>query len=213
MSVDSEVAASILSPLSARCLLACGLQLAVAYVLAQRLGARCSSTDRWVLVWLCYDAIVHFTLTWRWTRRLLRFLYHAHFTVNIFTKNWKEYGKADKRWLYSDPTIVSIELLTVIFVGLLAVILIYSILKNTFYRHFLQIALCVCELYGGWMTFCPEWLMGSPSLDTSNWLYFWIYLVFFNGLWIIIPVVLLLQSWFWFQDTYYLQKRPGKKFT
>jgi hypothetical protein len=28
-----------------------------------------------------------------------------------------------------------------------------------------------------WMTFCPEWLTGSPSLDTSNPLYLWVYLV------------------------------------
>ena len=28
-----------------------------------------------------------------------------------------------------------------------------------------------------WMTFCPEWLTGSPNLDTSNVLNFWIYLV------------------------------------
>ncbi|XP_028646313.1 emopamil-binding protein-like [Erpetoichthys calabaricus] len=211
MSVDSEVAASILSPLSARCLLACGLQLALAYVLAQRLGARCSSTDRWVLLWLCYDAIVHITLEGPFV--YLSLVSTVATSDNLLAELWKEYGKADKRWLYSDPTIVSIELLTVIFVGLLAVILIYSIIKDTFYRHFLQIALCVCELYGGWMTFCPEWLMGSPSLDTSNWLYFWIYLVFFNGLWIVIPVLLLLQSWFWFQDAYYLQKRPGKKYS
>ncbi len=27
------------------------------------------------------------------------------------------------------------------------------------------------------MTFCPEWLTGSPSLDTSNALYLWVYLV------------------------------------
>lgn len=45
------------------------------------------------------------------------------------------------------------------------------------------------------MTFCPEWLMGSPNLQTSNWLYFWVYLVFFNGLWVVFPLLLLLQSW------------------
>lgn len=28
-----------------------------------------------------------------------------------------------------------------------------------------------------WMTFCPEWLTGSPNLDTSNALYLWVYLV------------------------------------
>ena len=27
------------------------------------------------------------------------------------------------------------------------------------------------ELYGGFMTFAPEWLTGSPNLDTSNWMY------------------------------------------
>ena len=26
------------------------------------------------------------------------------------------------------------------------------------------------------MTFCPEWLIGSPALDTSNALYLWVYL-------------------------------------
>lgn len=27
------------------------------------------------------------------------------------------------------------------------------------------------------MTFCPDWLIGSPNLNTSNWLYLWVYLV------------------------------------
>ena len=27
------------------------------------------------------------------------------------------------------------------------------------------------------MTFCPEWVTGSPNLDTSNVLDFWVYLV------------------------------------
>jgi len=27
------------------------------------------------------------------------------------------------------------------------------------------------------MTFCPEWITGSPNLDTSNVLDFWVYLV------------------------------------
>lgn len=81
------------------------------------------------------------------------------------------------------------------------------------YRHFWQIVLCVCELYGGtgmtdvefiqavlpltagWMTFCPEWLTGNHNLDTSSPIYLWLYLVFFNGLWVIIPGLLLLQSY------------------
>ena len=27
------------------------------------------------------------------------------------------------------------------------------------------------------MTFCPEWLTGSPNLNTSNALYLWVYLL------------------------------------
>lgn len=37
------------------------------------------------------------------------------------------------------------------------------------------------------MTFCPEWLTGNLKLDTSNWMYLWLYLFFFNTLWVWIP--------------------------
>lgn len=43
-------------------LLACAAQLVLGYILAQIWGRKCSVTDRWVLVWLFYDAIVHTTL-------------------------------------------------------------------------------------------------------------------------------------------------------
>ena len=45
------------------------------------------------------------------------------------------------------------------------------------------------------MTFCPEWLTESKNLRTDNFLYLWVYLVFFNGLWVIIPLYMLWQSW------------------
>ncbi|XP_063813120.1 emopamil-binding protein-like isoform X2 [Pseudophryne corroboree] len=124
---------------------------------------------------------------------------------------WKEYGKADERWLHSDPTIVSLEILTVVVDGLLALVLIYAIVKDKYYRHFIQITLCVCELYGGWMTFCPEWLIGSPNLNTSNWLYKWVYLVFFNGIWVVVPVLLLCQSWLDLQKLHVSKRNPAKK--
>ncbi len=37
------------------------------------------------------------------------------------------------------------------------------------------------------MTFCPEWLTGNVNLDGSNFMYLWVYLVFFNMLWVFIP--------------------------
>lgn len=78
-------------------------------------------------------------------------------------------------------------------------------------RHFIQITLCVCELYGGWMTFCPDWLMGSPSLNTSNWLYLWVYLVFFNGVWVVVPGLLLWQSWHVLKSAHHLRLDDSRK--
>nr|XP_033804103.1 emopamil-binding protein-like isoform X4 [Geotrypetes seraphini] len=130
---------------------------------------------------------------------------------SMFASLWKEYGKADARWLHSDPTIVSLEFLTVVLGSLLALILIHAIIKDKYYRHFIQITLCVCELYGGWMTFCPDWLLGCPSLNTSNWLYLWVYLVFFNGIWVVVPALLLCQSWVELRRMHELKVKFGKK--
>ena len=40
------------------------------------------------------------------------------------------------------------------------------------------------------MTFCPEWLTGSPNLDTSNVLYLWVYLVVS----VLLPVPLIIAD-------------------
>jgi hypothetical protein len=62
------------------------------------------------------------------------------------------------------------------------------------------------------MTFVPEWitvscsragspsltlaaLQGSPALRTDHWLYAWLYLAFFNLLWVFIPLWLMWDSY------------------
>lgn len=61
------------------------------------------------------------------------------------------------------------------------------------------------------MTFFPEWLVGSPNLNTESWLYFWVYLLFFNGLWVLIPGLLLWQSWMELKETHYQRVHLEKK--
>ncbi|XP_028834675.1 emopamil-binding protein-like [Denticeps clupeoides] len=191
-------------------LIACGAQFLAGYLFAQIWGKKCSTVDRWVIVWLFYDAIVHVTLEGPFVYMSLVGTVAA--SDSPVAELWKEYGKADERWLHSDPTIVSIELLTVTLDGFLALLLAYAIVKDEHYRHFVQITLCVCELYGGWMTFCPDWLVGSPSLNTSNWLYLWVYLMFFNGIWVVVPGLLLWQSWGALRRSHQFQKdNPQKK--
>ncbi|KAM9328526.1 emopamil-binding protein-like [Pholidichthys leucotaenia] len=189
LSMDSGL--SLVSVVS---LLACGMQLLVAAMLAHRYGGRSSAEDRCVLLWLFYDVIVHLTLEGPFV--YLSVVGTVETSEGALAELWKEYGKADSRWLVSDPTIVSMEILTVILDSMLALMLVHAVLHDKYYRHFLQIVLSVCELYGGWMTFAPDWLLGSPHLDTSNPLHLWVYLVFFNGLWVVVPILLLVQSWF-----------------
>lgn len=46
------------------------------------------------------------------------------------------------------------------------------------------------------MTFAPDILVGSPNLETSNFIFLYIYLIFYNGIWVVVPFLLLYQSWF-----------------
>jgi len=47
------------------------------------------------------------------------------------------------------------------------------------------------------MTFAPEWLTANQNLDTSNFMFLWVYLVFFNTLWVGFP---LYAMWVAFKD-------------
>jgi hypothetical protein len=40
-----------------------------------------------------------------------------------------------------------------------------------------------------------EWLSGSPNLNTSNWMFTWLYLFFFNTLWVWIPLWILYDAY------------------
>lgn len=77
------------------------------------------------------------------------FNYYPAASNYFATLTGQEYGKADYRWLVADPGIVSLEILTVVVDGALCLLLIYAILTDKPWRHFVQISLCVCELYGG----------------------------------------------------------------
>lgn len=107
----------------------------------------------------------------------------AHGT-NAAARLWQEYARADARWGVADATVVSLELLTVFVAGPLAVYVCALIRRACKARDagrggkgeegklwFWATVLATGELYGGFMTFAPEWLSGCPSLDTGNWLY------------------------------------------
>ncbi len=141
-------------------------------------------------------------------------LYGSQYGTSPTAKLWQEYAKADKRWGGADLTVISLELLTVFAAGPLAAYLCELIRRRNSGGQlwFWASVLATGELYGGkisdlqaghgasglmslgFMTFAPEWLSGNPNLDTSNFMYLWVYLIFFNSLWVWFPFWVLYEA-------------------
>jgi len=166
-----------------------------AFIFSLLAPSHVSTADRLLVIWLVYDVLTHVIMEGS-------FVYYS--LVSTVSKShgplaelWKEYTRADHRWGVSDPTIVSLELVTVFFVSFLCILVILGIFTKRADRHYLQIILCTCELYGGCMTFFPEWLSNNINLAGIDqpFLHFF-YLWFFNGLWVVIPLIMLYQSYY-----------------
>lgn len=70
------------------------------------------------------------------------------------------------------------EVVTSLVWGPVALLCAYGVYTRAEWRHFWQLVLCVGELYGGWMTFGPDWLTifatGRSELNPhQNWIHFW----------------------------------------
>ncbi|KAL2023901.1 hypothetical protein VTK56DRAFT_678 [Thermocarpiscus australiensis] len=107
---------------------------------------------------------------------------------NPLARLWMVYARADARWAGVDLTVLSIEIITVLFAGSMACLACYDIARKSPRANLVMIILATAEIYGGYMTFMPEWLTGNVNLDTSNFMYKWIFLIFFNGLWVVVPL-------------------------
>ncbi|KAF5367801.1 hypothetical protein D9757_010347 [Collybiopsis confluens] len=173
------------------------------------LSRRATSRDRFTFIWLAFDAMIHFTYEGS-------FLYLSVFgrTVNSssgpLAQMWREYAAADFRWGTADPTVVSLEILTVLGAGPMCCYILKQLVNDDPARHYWIVVLSTAEIYGGWMTFCPEWLTGSPNLDTSNWLFLWVYLVFMNVIWVVIPLWLMYDSYHHIASAVRLNRASGK---
>ncbi|KAE8268454.1 hypothetical protein A4X09_0g3887 [Tilletia walkeri] len=153
-----------------------------------------STKWRVIFCWLAFDGFCHLILEGS-------FLYLSTFgrTVNastsFFAYMWQDYSRADARWGIAEPTVVSLEILTVLGAGPLALYCAYLLSKEDGRYHYWAIVLSTAEIYGGFMTFCPEWLDQNKSLNGSNWVLLYVYLWFMNMVWVVIPFYLLYDSY------------------
>lgn len=139
-----------------------------------------SFPDQVAFVWFVLDAFTHLTIEAAYVYVTMAYGGAKFAPKGSFAAiPWIEYGRADARWAAYDPTTLSIELITVVGAGAGALGMIYAMYTRAAWRHVLQLVLCTAELYGGWLTFAPEWLArpANPNLTNDPWMV-WIYLFF-----------------------------------
>lgn len=149
--------------------------------------------------------------------------YGSWYSDSATARLWQEYAKADKRWGGADLTVIALEILTVGLCGPFAlyVCVLLSRLSSTTLSslrrpkltaqlYTLATVLATMELYGGFITFAPEWLSGNSNLDTSNPMYLYFYLTFFNILWVFIPLWVIWISWGKIEGAFRSSSQTGK---
>lgn len=178
-----------------------GLMVGAAHVSSLALLPPTSSLKtRLIFLWLAFDAICHLTLEGSFLYLSVRSR-TVNSSSSFFGYLWQEYAVADSRWGTADPTVVALEFLTVLIGGPLAGYCAWLLAKGDASYHYWVVVLSTGELYGGFMTFAPEWLTGSKALDTSNWLLLWCYLFFMNTAWVVIPFALMVDSYGYIVDS------------
>ena len=153
-----------------------------------------------VAAWFALDAFTHICI-----EGLYLFLAlqpgGAERSTNPLAFIWREYGRADRRWMqYADAEVLAVEFPTVLLMGPGALLCLYATLYRTQWKNLAIVLVSWCEIIGGWYTFAscftnaaykPE--LPSPLDTSSPWL-FWVLLVFMNVVWVVVPGVLLFDA-------------------
>lgn len=124
-----------------------------------------SARLRVMFIWHLFDSLIHFLyegsflyncfFTYASGKSLNNFLsqplrtYGSFYGTSPTAKLWQEYAKADRRWGESDEVVISLELLTVLLAGPIAVWVCYLIVKQDSRMWFWATMLATGELYGG----------------------------------------------------------------
>ena len=90
-------------------------------------SATLSYPDALSAAWFALDAFTHFVIEGSYLYVALGET--AAKSSNPFAAIWREYGRADKRWAGRDPTVISLELLTVFLGGPAAAAMVYAIMR------------------------------------------------------------------------------------
>ncbi|KAL6482801.1 hypothetical protein MHYP_G00076730 [Metynnis hypsauchen] len=170
-----------------------GLLLLLAWVLTGQkvAGGRLSGWRRLALCWFTVCGFIH---------GVIEGWFALYYTIipgdqSFLSQLWKEYSKGDSRYVIADNFTVCMETVTACLWGPFSLWIIVAFLFNRPYRFVLQLIVSLGQLYGAVLYFYTEHRDGYIHSEYGHPIYFWFYFVFMNVLWIVIPFVLILDSW------------------
>jgi alpha-1,2-mannosyltransferase len=160
-----------------------------------------SSVEMLLCVWFALDAMTHFFIEGLYLFFALQ-PGGAEKSSNPLALIWREYGRADSRWMkYGDAEVLAVEFPTVLLMGPGALFCLWAIYKRSQWKHISIALVSWCEIIGGWYTFAGPWINEAlhpekytSPLDTSSPWLFWVLLVFMNIVWVVVPAILLVDA-------------------
>ncbi|KAK9792694.1 hypothetical protein WJX73_002670 [Symbiochloris irregularis] len=142
-----------------------------------------TTAERVLMCWFAFTGITHFIVE---GAVVLDDKFYTDTTGNILKEIWKEYAKADSRYATRDSFTISMEFVTAFMEGPGCFAILYGIAYRRSWRFTLQIMVSLGQLYGDVLYFATCYLEGFVH-SRPEFLYFWVYFVIVNSIWIVIP--------------------------
>lgn len=162
--------------------LSAAILIATVWIASGRLQ-NVTATDRRWMCWFAFTGATHFIVE---GTVVIDGKFYQDRTGNFLREIWKEYAKADSRYASRESFTICMEFATAFIEGPCCFMILYGIAKRRSWRHVLQLMVSLGQLYGDilyFMTFFYEGMIHSRPEA----LYFWIYFVFVNAIWILVP--------------------------
>ncbi|KAF5561208.1 emopamil-binding protein [Fusarium phyllophilum] len=115
----------------------------------------------------------------------------------LFAQLWKEYSLSDSRYLTQDSFLVPMEAITAFLWGPMSFFCAWSIIKQHPLRHPIQLIISVGQLYGDLLYFGTCYfneIVNRIVYCRPEQFYFYMYYVFCNAIWIVVPMVCVVHS-------------------
>lgn len=142
--------------------------------------------QRLQLLWFVVSGLVHLCVEGP-------YVIYADFFKNtdpnmFMLELWKEYSKADSRYVTRDSLIVAIEGCTAFVMGPLCLVAAAGLYAKLSWRFAIITVVSVCQFYGTVFYFLTSVLEGLPHTRPEP-LYFWFLFTVMNAIWLVLPAI------------------------